>query len=101
MIGMMVPCGSEEEAIRIAEELLKQRLVGCANVWPVSSRYWWKGELAKEQEWMLFVKTSDKLSDSVQGAVKAMHSYDVPAIERISMKANGEYEEWLQGELSK
>jgi len=40
------PCGSEEEAARIARTLVEQRLIACANIREMRSIYFWKGELA-------------------------------------------------------
>src|SRR5207248_8535321 len=37
------PCGSEEEAVRIARELLDRRLIACANIHESRSLYFWKG----------------------------------------------------------
>ncbi len=40
-------------ARRVAEHLLKKRLAGCANIFPIQSLYWWKNKIAKEKETVL------------------------------------------------
>lgn len=73
-------CVNEKEAEKIAEALLKARLVGCTNWWPIKSSYWWKRKVEKEKEVALILKTQEKNFSKVEKMIKKMHSYSVPCI---------------------
>ena len=54
-IVVLVTCGSEEEAQKIAHSLVEERLAACVNVIsPVRSIYRWEGKILDEKEWILF-----------------------------------------------
>lgn len=63
---MFVTASSEEEAKRIAQHLILQKLVACVNLIPsVQSIYEWEGKVESSQEilMMIKVKTTSVLSD--------------------------------------
>ena len=45
-----VPCKDKDEARTIAKELLDERLVACANFFPVESMFRWKGSIDSSSE---------------------------------------------------
>jgi periplasmic divalent cation tolerance protein len=84
------------EAERIARALLKERLVACANSFPISSQYWWKGRLEKGREVGLLLKTRRSLYSRVEKRVKALHAYTVPAIEAWELaRVSRPFRDWL------
>ena len=95
------PCGSEEEAVRIARGLLDRRLIACANVHESRSLYFWKGELADEKEHILICKTTSSRTDAAERAIRDMHSYELPCIMRLEpAKVNDDYAKWVFGEVA-
>ena len=90
---------NKKVADKIALHLLKKRLIACANIFPITSAYWWKGKLEKAREWMLIAKSIDKNFNKIVKEVKKTHPYEVPVIEKISIDANKECIEWLKEEL--
>jgi periplasmic divalent cation tolerance protein len=92
-------CGSAAEARRIARELVKRRLVACANVpsAPVESIYRWKGKVEKAKEFLLIAKTSKARFKAVERAIRELHSYDVPEIIAVAIAAgSAEYLAWIE-----
>ena len=85
----------EPTAQRIARQLVDQRLVACANVFPVSSLYWWQGAVQQEGEWVSVVKTRLELEARLEAAVQQIHPYEVPCILRVEVRANAAYEQWI------
>ncbi|UCG52191.1 MAG: divalent-cation tolerance protein CutA [Candidatus Latescibacterota bacterium] len=70
-----------DEAEGIAENLVEKRLAACVNLVPsCRSVYRWKGELVKDDEVMMFAKTSSENFAAIVEAVTKIHSYDVPEI---------------------
>jgi periplasmic divalent cation tolerance protein len=84
------PAQSEE----IAGDLLEKRLCACVNILPVRSRYHWKGELCRDEEHLLVIKTTDARSDAVIRRLQEIHSYELP--EAIVIPVTGGFEPYLQ-----
>jgi periplasmic divalent cation tolerance protein len=94
---VLVTCGSEEDAVKISNALVEERLAACANiVSPVRSIYRWEGKIWDEKEWLLFIKTQRKKFDELEKKVKSLHSYTVPEIIALPIiEGSSSYLEWL------
>jgi len=79
-LALLVTCGSRDEAARIARALVERRLAACAQVSAIDSVYRWQGEVCAEPEWRLLVKTTAGCAPAAEAAIRALHSYDLPAI---------------------
>ena len=78
---VMVTTPSKLEAERIAQHLLEERLIACANIiGPVSSIFHWSGKTEKAEEYLTLMKSRKDLFEKLSEAVKALHSYEVPEI---------------------
>lgn len=95
---VFVTCGSEEEALKIANALVEDHLAACANlVSPIRSIYRWEGKIWDEKEWLLIIKTHEKRYDELEKRVKALHSYDVPEIIGLPIvEGSLSYLHWLE-----
>lgn len=91
----------EEEAKKIAEELLKHRLAACVNIIPkIISLYWWQGKIERDDEALMLIKTKKERTAEVIRKIKELHSYSVPAIISIEIKqANTAYLEYIEEEV--
>ncbi len=70
-----------EEARRVGDVLVAERLAACTNVSErIESVYWWQGELERDQEAALIAKTREDLLDRVVARVKEVHAYDCPCV---------------------
>lgn len=96
-IIVFVTCESTEQAERIAQALVTDKLAACVNVVPgVKSCYVWEGKLTWSNEVLLLVKTTRGRFDQLQDRVKAMHSYSVPEIVGVTIEdAFEKYIEWI------
>lgn len=88
--------GSEQEAKRISDHLLEKKLAACANIFPISSAYWWQGAIQHEGEWVSIVKTTLAGWERVKQEVEKIHPYEVPCIMKIEVTANESYEKWIE-----
>jgi periplasmic divalent cation tolerance protein len=80
-VQVLTTVESEEEAKRIASELLDRRLAACVQVvGPILSRYRWQGKVEQAREWQCLVKTEARRYDEVEAAIGGIHSYDEPEI---------------------
>ena len=97
-IVVLVTCGSEEEAAKIANSLVEERLAACVNIIsPVRSIYRWEGKIWDEREWMLMIKTQKKRFEDLEKKVKSLHSYSVPEIVALPIiEGSASYLNWLE-----
>jgi periplasmic divalent cation tolerance protein len=92
-------CKSLEEAKKIAETLVKEKLAACVNVtvMPVRSFFTWKGAFEECEEHLLIIKTSSKLFNNVEKRVRDMHSYEKPEIIAVEVTyGSKDYLDWIE-----
>lgn len=90
---------TKKEAKKIAQYLLKKRLIACANIFPISSLYWWKGKIVDEKEVVLIGKTIGANFEKIKKEVEKIHSYSIPCIIKIPVSSNKKYFNWLKKEV--
>lgn len=95
MIMFYIPCKDEAEARNISKTLLEKKLIACANFYPTTSIYHWKGEIEETSETILILKTSKEKTAKVEKLVKKLHSYDLSAIIRLKTEENKEFSDWV------
>jgi periplasmic divalent cation tolerance protein len=101
-IIVMVTTASKQEAEKIAQQLLKEQLIACANInGPVCSLFHWSGKLEKTEEYVIFMKSRKDLFEKLTKTVKASHSYEVPEILALPVVDGSEaYLGWLDSCLT-
>ncbi|MBI3301677.1 MAG: divalent-cation tolerance protein CutA [Deltaproteobacteria bacterium] len=97
-IIVFVTTGSEEEAEKIARNLIEEKLAACANiVGPIRSIYRWQDKVADDKEWLLLIKTRESLFPQVEKRVKEWHSYQVPEVVALPILAGSPaYLRWVK-----
>ena len=86
-----------EEAIA---SVLERRLAACANVIPIRSRYWWKGEIESAEECLVWFKSVPKRVAALLAFLEVSHPYETPEIAEISVpRANARYLAYLASTL--
>ena len=65
-----------EDARRLAQAVLQQRLAACVQVEPITSHYRWQGALHEEAEWRLVCKT---VAGSVAGLLQLLQGVGIHA----------------------
>ncbi|MQY55680.1 MAG: divalent cation tolerance protein CutA [Dehalococcoidia bacterium] len=100
-IIILITTGSEEEAHRIADQLLNQRKAACVNIVPkVDSLFWWQGKLDSAQESLIVIKTKASKLKEITELVKRVHSYEVPEVIALPIVGgNEDYLKWLDTTL--
>jgi len=61
---------SEANAQKIANHLIEKKMVACANIFPIKSAYWWKGQIGNDDEWVSIVKTIPQIWETLQKKLK-------------------------------
>lgn len=100
-ILVLMTVATKREAEHIIRSLLNKRLIACANVLgPVESQFWWQKRIEKAKEFLVFMKSDEKLFERLAKKVKEMHSYETPEILALPIvRGWTPYMEWLNATL--
>ena|ERR1700675_959963 len=95
---VLTTAASEEEAQKIARQIVECGLAACVNIVPrVESVYRWQGKVESAQEWLLIVKTTAERFPSVREAIRQLHSYDLPECIAVAIEdGSPPYLKWLE-----
>ena len=98
---IMVTTGGRDDAERLGEGLVVEHLAACCSVVPtVRSFYYWEGQLQREHEALLLIKTVESRAEAVIEFVKGHHSYELPEILKLRVEGGSEpYLRWLEGQV--
>ena len=96
-IVVFITAGSIEEAEKIGNGLVTEKLAACANIiHPLKSIFFWEGKLCHENEVLMIVKSIGRLFNQLKDYVKKNHSYKVPEIIAIPIiEGSPDYLLWL------
>lgn len=97
LIAVLVTTASEEEAMTIGRDVVKQGLAACANILALKkSIFQWEGKLSEEEEFLMIIKSRSDLFENLSVVIKRLHSYKVPEIVAIPIvKSSSEYMDWI------
>lgn len=89
---------NKAEAKKVAEALLRDRLIACVNYLPIESTYEWKGKMVTTKEIVTLVKTKKENWAKVKKVVEAIHPYETPCIMKLDVESNTSYAQWIKDE---
>lgn len=93
---LLTTAPSREEAAKIAQLLIDEKLAACVQLLPIESFYVWQGKTQNEAEVLLLVKTRELLFEKAIARIKAVHSYSVPEIVALPFTAGFDgYFQWI------
>jgi len=96
MVLTTVP--SRDEAAKIANILIDEKLAACVQLLPIESFYVWEGKTQNEAEVLLLAKTRSALFDAAIARIKQVHSYSVPEIVALPFSVGlPDYLRWIDG----
>jgi periplasmic divalent cation tolerance protein len=96
-----ITCADRDEARHIGRELVQKRLAACTNVFSgVESFFQWDGRLEEAAETVLIAKTVSARVPAVVETVRALHSYEVPAVVVVPVAGgNPAFMDWVASEV--
>jgi len=87
---------SRDDAVRIANLLIDEKLAACVQLLPIESFYVWEGKTQNENELLLLIKTRTALFETAIARIKTAHPYSVPQIVGAEFLAGFEpYLTWI------
>ena len=96
-----VTAPTREEAGRIAETVVTERLAACANILNgVTSIFRWEGKFCRKNEVILILKTTEEKTSALTARIKELHSYECPCIVVLPIEGGNEaFLEWIDREV--
>ncbi len=97
-IVVLVTCGNQEEAVKLAKSLVEKRLAACVNLLPgISSWYWWENKVTEDHEILLVIKSSRTKYAELEKEVLLLHSYAVPEVIALQIvDGSSNYLGWIE-----
>ena len=94
---VLVTVPSRADGERIAEALVGESLAACVNlVGPIRSIYRWQGEVSRDEEYLLLIKTTRPRYSALEARVLALHTYENPEVIALPVERGaGAYLEWV------
>ena len=94
---VLCTCPSNTVAGEIATALIEQNLAACVNRLPgVTSWYRWEGQLHRDDEVLVLIKTTVGRLAEVEATVRKLHPYDLPEFIALPITAgSADYLSWI------
>jgi periplasmic divalent cation tolerance protein len=97
---LYVTSPNREEALRLAETLVEERLIACGNVIDgMESVYRWNGKVEHAREAILIAKTDRRNIELVTARILELHSYGTPAVVAVPIEGgSADYLTWVENQ---
>jgi Uncharacterized protein involved in tolerance to divalent cations len=93
---MFTTVSGAEDAAKLSEQLVGEKLAACVQVMPISSHYSWEGDVRSEPEQLLLIKTLPEKYEELERFIRANHPYEVPEIVALDAeRVSHEYLRWM------
>ena len=101
VVTVIMTAPDAETAEKLGRTLVSERLAACANVVPkVVSMYWWDGELQRDDEAMVILKTVRQRTEALEARVLELHPYAVPEVLVLAVSGgHTPYLDWVSNEV--
>ncbi len=96
-IVVLITCPNPDVGESLARILVEERLAACVNLVPgLTSLYRWEGDLCRDPEALLLVKTRRARFAALSRRVKTLHPYSTPEIIALPIAAgSAPYLTWV------
>ncbi len=85
----------KKNASKLANLLLREKLIPCVTFKNVESYFWWEGNINQSKEVQLMIKCKKENVNNVCNKIAECHSYEIPEIIYFPVSANEDYNQWL------
>lgn len=101
MIVVLTTMPNIEEAESLARKIIEEKIAACVQVLPpMTSFYFWEGDVQKESEHLLLIKTLSTKYAELEKFIQVNHSYDTPEIVALQTSQVAEsYLDWMKDYL--
>lgn len=95
-------CPSLEVAQSLADALVGERLAACVSLLPgLTSTYVWQGQLQREAEVLLLIKTTAACWPALLQRLLQLHPYELPELIATAVDAgHADYLQWVAAQVT-
>lgn len=103
LVQVVTTVATEENAERIAQKAMENKLAACAQVsGPITSYFKWNNKNCVEGEWVCTLKTTNVLSAGLMALIQENHTYETPEIIVTPiLQVSPEYLKWVIDSVKK
>jgi len=95
LVLVLTTMPDDSRADELARSLVDEGLAACVNVHgPMVSTYRWQGQVEREPERQMVIKTMRARLPELEVRLRALHPYDVPEFVVIDVESSAAYGEW-------
>ena len=99
LILILTTMPDDDRADAVARILVEERLAACVNVHgPMLSTYTWKGQVERDAERQLVIKTTAGRLSDLEARLRALHPYELPEFVIIAADGSDAYVKWVNEE---
>src|SRR6188474_2024745 len=101
IVVVLTTVADNDDAETLARQLVEERLAACVNLHPpMVSFYRWKGQLEREAERQMVIKTTRERVPALEQRLTQLHSYDLPEFVVLQVDSAGTaYAAWISEQL--
>ena len=101
IVIVLTTAPADEGAEQLARQLVDERLAACANVYPpMVSVYRWKGQVDRDAERQIVIKTTRDRVAALEARLKELHSYELPEFVVLSVESGSDaYVAWVREQV--
>ena len=93
---VLIDAVNSEEANKISDALVRQRLIAGSLITKGPSRYWWEGEIVEKEYYNIQAFSLMENKPRIISEVKKIHSNKCPIIAFFKMDGNDEFLKWIK-----
>jgi len=99
LILILTTMPDDDRADAVARTLVEEQLAACVNVHgPMMSTYRWKGQVEREPERQLMIKTTAERLPDLEARLRVLHPYDLPEFVVLAATGSDAYGKWVNEE---
>ena len=97
LIAVYTTVSNEEQAQLLVTAAIENNLAACVQSEPIRSTYRWQGQIERQDEIRLLLKTTRPAYPKLEKLLLELHPYELPAIFAVPVcDAAVEYTQWVQ-----
>ena len=101
LITLFLTCANAEEARKISDKLLEEKLAACIRQTDVRSDFWWQGKIERANEVQLIIESIEEKFDAIESVVRKLHSYETFILTAYPVaKTSSGVEDWVKESLA-
>ncbi len=102
IILVLTTMPDDDRADAVARTLVDERLAACVNVHgPMQSSYRWKGQIEREAERQIVIKTTRDRLRQLEERLHALHPYELPEFLVVDARSSTVYAGWVAEEVGR